>query len=179
MVQQRQTYHHKDLRNALIETGIHLVNTEGVNSFSLRKVAAACGVSHAAPYSHFQNKEELLEAMQLFITDRFSKQLESAVQKNNNVVLDGLYSWDEYKILKNELDNLMVIAIICDKKIRYDRLATREFRPLTNEEASNRDVSEIENLAKGGPIAYADYYINNNGSIEEYYQRLNEILGSE
>lgn len=86
MVQQRQTYHHKDLRNALIETGIHLVNTEGVNSFSLRKVAAACGVSHAAPYSHFQNKEELLEAMQLFITDRFSKQLESAVQKNNNVV---------------------------------------------------------------------------------------------
>lgn len=86
MAQQRQTYHHKDLRNALIETGIQLVSTEGVNAFSLRKVAAACGVSHAAPYSHFQNKEELLEAMQLFITDKFSKQLESAVQKNNNVV---------------------------------------------------------------------------------------------
>ena len=83
MEQQRQTYHHKDLRNALIETGIQIVNTEGVNAFSLRKVAAACGVSHAAPYSHFQNKEELLEAMQLFITDRFSKQLESTVQKNN------------------------------------------------------------------------------------------------
>ena len=49
----------------------------------MRKVAAACGVSHAPPYSHFQNKEELLEAMQLFITDRFSKQLESTVQKNN------------------------------------------------------------------------------------------------
>ena len=63
MAQQRQTYHHKDLRNALIETGIQIVNTEGVNAFSLRKVAAACGVSHAAPYSHFQNKEELLEEM--------------------------------------------------------------------------------------------------------------------
>ena len=48
MAQQRQTYHHKDLRNALIETGIQLVSTEGVNAFSLRKVAAACGVSHAA-----------------------------------------------------------------------------------------------------------------------------------
>lgn len=46
MAQQRQTYHHKDLRNALIETGIQLVSTEGVNAFSLRKVAAACGVSH-------------------------------------------------------------------------------------------------------------------------------------
>ena len=42
MAQQRQTYHHKDLRNALIETGIQLVSTEGVNAFSLRKVAAAC-----------------------------------------------------------------------------------------------------------------------------------------
>ena len=63
MAQKRQTYHHKDLRNALIEAGIQLVSTEGVNAFSLRKVAAACGVSHAAPYSHFQNKEELLEAM--------------------------------------------------------------------------------------------------------------------
>ena len=43
---------------------IKLVNTEGLHSFSLRKVAAACGVSHAAPYSHFQSKEELLDAMQ-------------------------------------------------------------------------------------------------------------------
>ena len=68
MEQQRQTYHHKDLRNALIETGIQIVNTEGVNAFSLRKVAAACGVSHAAPYSHFQNKEELLEAMPVSYT---------------------------------------------------------------------------------------------------------------
>ena len=49
MEQQRQTYHHKDLRNALIETGIQIVNTEGVNAFSLRKVAAACGVSAMLP----------------------------------------------------------------------------------------------------------------------------------
>lgn len=51
----------------------------------MRKVAAACGVSHAAPYSHFQNKEELLEAMQLFITDKFSKLLESTIQENKNI----------------------------------------------------------------------------------------------
>lgn len=56
----KKQYHHKDLRNALIEKGIEIVNSEGLYSFSLRKVAAACGVSHAAPYSHFQSKEELL-----------------------------------------------------------------------------------------------------------------------
>ena len=66
----KKQYHHKDLRNALIEKGIEIVNSEGLHSFSLRKVAAACGVSHAAPYSHFQSKEELLDAMQQHITDK-------------------------------------------------------------------------------------------------------------
>ena len=64
--------------------------------------------------------------------------------KDSNVVLDGLYSWDELKILKEELgEALSVIAVIADKKIRYDRLSVREVRPFTNEEAKNRDISEI------------------------------------
>ena len=75
-------YHRKDLKNLLIEKGIEIVNTEGLQSFSLRKAAAACRVSHAAPYSHFHNKEELLAAMQLHITERFSKTLEAAVAEN-------------------------------------------------------------------------------------------------
>ena len=75
-------YHRTDLKNLLIEKGIEIVNTDGVQSFSLRKAAAACKVSHAAPYSHFHNKEELLNAMQLHITERFSKTLETAVAEN-------------------------------------------------------------------------------------------------
>ena len=57
-----------------------------------------------------------------------------------------------------------------------DRLSIREVRPLTNEEASARDIAEVENIAKAPPIAMADYYILNNGSIEEYKNRLEEIL---
>ena len=72
-------YHHRDLKNALIEKGIELVNEEGIKTFSLRKVAAACGVSHAAPYSHFQSKELLLTAMQNHITNEFSRLLENTV----------------------------------------------------------------------------------------------------
>ena len=45
MVQQRQTYHHKDLRNALIETGIHLVNTEGTN----KKLNNGLPILHKVP----------------------------------------------------------------------------------------------------------------------------------
>lgn len=97
--------------------------------------------------------------------------------ENNNVVLDGLYSWDELKILKEELgEALTVIGVVADKKIRYDRLAIREVRPLTNDEAKNRDIAEIENIAKAGPIAYADYYIDNNNDLNSYKKRLFEIL---
>lgn len=96
--------------------------------------------------------------------------------KIDNVILDGLYSWDELKILKDEFkDNLVLLAIIVDKKIRYDRLELRKIRNLTSFEASNRDISEIENLAKGGPIVFADYYILNNGSMDEYYNELEKF----
>ena len=80
--EKQQPYHHKDLKNALIEKGIELVNEEGLKTFSLRKVAAACGVSHAAPYSHFQNKELLLNAMQKHITNEFSKLLETTIAEH-------------------------------------------------------------------------------------------------
>ena len=49
--------------------------------------------------------------------------------------------------------------------IRYKRLESREVRPLTNIESESRDIAEIENIAKAGPIAYADYYILNNGFV--------------
>ena len=82
MCKSKLPYHREGLKNLLIEKGIEIVNTDGVQSFSLRKAAAACKVSHAAPYSHFRNKEELLNAMQLHITDRFSKTLETAIAEN-------------------------------------------------------------------------------------------------
>lgn len=97
--------------------------------------------------------------------------------KTSNVIIDDLYSWAEYKLLKDEFgDNVILIAIVIDKNIRYDRLKIRESRPYTKEEAIDRDLNEIEKLDKGGPIAYADYFILNDGSIEDYIIRLEEII---
>ena len=98
--------------------------------------------------------------------------------KENNTVLDGLYSWDEYLILKEKFPSLKLICIVCDKAIRYERIGKRQDRPFNHDEIIIRDVSEIENLAKGGPIGYADYYIFNNGNLEEYETRLIEILNT-
>lgn len=80
-IMEKKSYHHKNLRNDLIEKGIELVNENGIENLSLRKVAQACGVTHAAPYSHFSSKEELLAAMQEYITDQFTQILIGAIEK--------------------------------------------------------------------------------------------------
>lgn len=99
-----------------------------------------------------------------------------AALEEGNVVLDGLYSWYEYKYLLERFPELKLVCVVTDKKIRYERVAIRKDRPFDREAIEYRDISEIENLAKGGPIAYADYYILNNGSVEDEVERLKEIL---
>src|SRR3982750_2168770 len=53
-------YHHGDLRRALIDTALTMVTEEGAWNFTLREVARRAGVSHAAPYNHFEDKAALL-----------------------------------------------------------------------------------------------------------------------
>ncbi|WP_167956790.1 TetR/AcrR family transcriptional regulator [Anaerosporobacter faecicola] len=64
-------YHHENLKQELIEAGIAIIGEEGERQLSLRKVAARCNVSQAAPYTHFQSKEDLIGGIQNYITDQF------------------------------------------------------------------------------------------------------------
>src|SRR5215475_2854236 len=56
-------YHHGDLRRALVDAARRLLESEGPSALSLRAVAREAGVSPAAPYHHFKDKAELLEAV--------------------------------------------------------------------------------------------------------------------
>jgi AcrR family transcriptional regulator len=58
-----KTYHHDDLRTALIIAGLAVLREENVAGLTLRKVARRAQVSHAAPYRHFADKSELLAAI--------------------------------------------------------------------------------------------------------------------
>lgn len=59
----KPTYHHGDLKNALIAAGIDILSKEGLHALSLRKVAQLAGVSHAAPYAHYADKQALIAAI--------------------------------------------------------------------------------------------------------------------
>ncbi|MEE1249719.1 MAG: TetR/AcrR family transcriptional regulator [Lachnospiraceae bacterium] len=81
---EKNGYHHGDLRRSLIETGIELISQEGEENISLRKVAAKCGVSNAAPYAHFKNKDEFIMAIQQYVMDLFTTSLEETATKYEN-----------------------------------------------------------------------------------------------
>ena len=93
------------------------------------------------------------------------------------IVLDGVYSWTEYVTLKKEFPGEMIfLAVVVEKKLRYKRVAERPERPFARAEIMERDRSEIENLEKGGPIAAADYYVLNNGAVADLKAEIDEVL---
>lgn len=87
--------------------------------------------------------------------------------KHSDVVIDGLYSWEEYSFLKTYYgEDFYVVAVWASPRTRYARLSDRLSRSLTRKEAAGRDRAEIENLNKGGPIAVADFTIINESSLK-------------
>lgn len=103
--------------------------------------------------------------------------LENALITQPRIVIDGLYSFSEYKTLRQKFgEEMVVVAIVAERALRYHRLATRAERPLTAQEAESRDWQEIERIEKGGSIAIADYTLLNNGTSEELLVSLDALL---
>jgi dephospho-CoA kinase len=107
--------------------------------------------------------------------------------KKGDVIADGLYSWEEYKVLREHFGKAMIlIAVWAPPELRHERLSNRVMsaddknfrnRSITKEEAKSRDFAEIEKLNKGGPIAMADFTIVNNKDINFFNQQIEEIYG--
>lgn len=74
------TYHHGNLKEQLILAGMEIITNEGVGALSIRKAAERCSVSHAAPYSHFKNKDEYLRKINEFAGERFAEALEESLK---------------------------------------------------------------------------------------------------
>ena len=113
-----------------------------------------------------------------FIVKRAIKEARGLIDAGQKrIILDGLYTWSEYKILKHEFPGeITVIAIVTPKHLRKQRMANRPERPMTSEEVDQRDWAEIENIEKGGPIAIADHFIHNEGSLEKLHAEIDKVL---
>lgn len=112
-----------------------------------------------------------MEAMAVLSKDEIKKSIKS----NKIVIIDGLYSFEEYKYLEKELKDVQVVllAVWAPKKIRYKRISDRSDRNKLKGKA--RDLHEIVDANKGPTIAFADFLIVNEGTIEELHAQLENV----
>jgi Dephospho-CoA kinase len=97
--------------------------------------------------------------------------------ESSDVAVDGLYSWEEYTLLKERYsDKFTVVAVWASPTTRHKRLTHRAERPLAPGEAASRDKAEIENSSKGGPIAVADFTIINEASLDDLERETERVL---
>ncbi|MCR4326541.1 MAG: nucleoside monophosphate kinase [Candidatus Roizmanbacteria bacterium] len=112
-----------------------------------------------------------MEAMAVLSKDKVA----AALKKAPFLVIESLYSWEEYLYLKKQFPkvHIYLLAIYADKQLRYKRVNERSYRKgLGGEE---RDLNELTLQNKGNPIAYADFLVLNNGSIDELHDKLEEV----
>jgi len=130
------------------------------------------------PMNERMVREELRAAEGMDVCARRSlPAIRKALEERPLVVIDGLYSWSEYKTLEAALgENLVLLLVYTSKETRYHRLKVRPERPLLFREAQERDITEIENVEKGGPIAFADYALLNDGTKADLYAGVDDLL---
>ena len=105
-------------------------------------------------------------------------QIEETLKNSPIVIVESLYSWSEYKILKEKYsDDFKVIASWAPPIVRFKRLMSRKNeRPINSwEEFQRRDYSEIENIEKGGPIAMADYLLLNDSDLKNLHSQIDRL----
>ncbi|MCX6816913.1 MAG: AAA family ATPase [Candidatus Beckwithbacteria bacterium] len=124
-------------------------------------------------YRENLRKELGMAAYAIKLEPRIKETFHSGVEC---IVLDGLYSWEEYTYLKAKFPQLKLLGIYARPEIRYQRLENRPVRPLTEIQAKQRDCDELKHLNKAEPIALADYLIVNETSVSAFHQELEKAL---
>ncbi len=106
------------------------------------------------------------------------KNIETALRDNSIVVIEGMRSWEEYKYLKKEFPkvNVYILVVYADKTLRYKRSEKRLYR--RGFYGEERDLNELLNLNMGPTIAFADFLVKNNFSLDEFHDKLEEVYRS-
>jgi AcrR family transcriptional regulator len=109
-------YHHGDLRNSLIQAGIEILAEEGGGALSLRKVASRAGVSHAAPYAHFSDRQDLIAAISTEGFRQLYERITAVVEANPNDLANRLvevaWAYVQFAMENSSLFKLMFSGIL-------------------------------------------------------------------
>ncbi|MEH6650881.1 MAG: TetR/AcrR family transcriptional regulator [Motiliproteus sp.] len=132
MNQEKQNYHHGDLRNALLEAALKQIREHGVEKLSLRAVARDAGVSQTAPYRHFKDKNQLLVALAVEGYEQLRDETQQAAQ-TVPAAADGMTSiglaYIDFARRNPERYKLMFGPIIHDRQ-NYPELQESGFNAL-------------------------------------------------
>lgn len=88
-------YHHGDLKEALVQASYRLISERGAENFLLSDACREAGVSTAAPYKHFRDREEILEIVVTRAFDALAERSMAAVQANGPGTLPGIIAMGE------------------------------------------------------------------------------------
>lgn len=131
---EEKKYHHGDLKNALIQAGVEILAKDGLHGLSLRSVARKAGVSHAAPYAHFSDKQALIAAISTEGYKQLYDQLDAAVRAYagdvHRQLIEVAWTYVQFAIHQNEIFKIMFSGYLEQEKEypEFVELSQKTFR---------------------------------------------------
>ena len=117
MTEIRKTYHHGDLKHALVEAGLTELEEKGLGQLSLRSIAARAGVSHTAPKNHFDGLRGLLTAIAAEGFRRHAAAMRDGVEGHphgKSRLHAACNGYVRFALAQPELFKLMFSSTLCD-----------------------------------------------------------------
>lgn len=150
----KKTYHHGDLKNALIEAGADILSKEGVSGLSLRKVALKAGVSHTAPYAHFADKQALIAAISTEGYRRLYAAIAAAVHRYPNSparqLVEGAWAYVQFALTDTDHFKITLSGAVEKEKDypAFVEMAQQNFALLV----SIVETCQAAKILKRGPV---------------------------
>lgn len=152
---------------------------KGIPSISFGEVINDYVEKHNLPHTEEVHKKIRLELRKKYGMEAMAvlneKKIKEILKDNMILVIDGLRSWEEYLYLKKSLPEVKIylLAIYADKSLRWERLKRRSSRNKLYGE--KRDLDELIGINMAPTIAYADFLVKNNFSLEDFHDKLEEV----
>ena len=164
-------YHHGDLRAALLDAAARWLDEQGAATLTLRELARAAGVSHAAPYHHFASLDELLAGVAERAFERLADAM-SAASADAATPLDALLDIGEAYVrvaLAHPAQFRLMFGPLLARKAEFPALAQeaeRAFRVLFEAAAAHAPERALELALTGWSLSHGAANLAIDGALD-------------